>query len=251
MRIAVCFSGQIRTGVDTCENIKNFIGQLLPSCDFFIHTWDVNTFTPYFVHSGHDIYINVDKSTIDEIKNIYNPISIKVDSFKSWMADVKDVKGHPIPLFASAYMCNELKCEYESLHNFKYDYVLKLRFDVVFRPYQKLALEIFYASRHYPDMFHTCDIYNRLPTSIEDICWLSSSDTMNIAVNFYHELSSNNTLYYTDFQEYFQYYMNRSNIIVNGFFHNELYFYRNIHKIHNIGTDDIDDFSKYPEYGGF
>ena len=45
IKIALCFSGQIRTGVLTSNNIKNFIGDLINQCDVFVHTWDVITQT--------------------------------------------------------------------------------------------------------------------------------------------------------------------------------------------------------------
>ena len=38
MKIAVCFSGQIRTGIQNHPNIKEFFGKLYNECDFFIHT---------------------------------------------------------------------------------------------------------------------------------------------------------------------------------------------------------------------
>ena len=40
--IAVCLSGQIRTGIYAAPNIKRFIGDLWDNCDFFIHTWNVS-----------------------------------------------------------------------------------------------------------------------------------------------------------------------------------------------------------------
>jgi len=39
IKIAICFSGQIRTGVLTYKNISNFIGELIHQSDIFVHTW--------------------------------------------------------------------------------------------------------------------------------------------------------------------------------------------------------------------
>ena len=61
MRIAVCFSGQIRTGVQTAPNIKRYIGDLDPVCDYFVHTWDHQSPN----HAAHDL-VPVDKNIFSE-----------------------------------------------------------------------------------------------------------------------------------------------------------------------------------------
>ena len=43
MKIAICFSGQNRTGHLTSPNILRYIGDLLPECDVFTHFWDSET----------------------------------------------------------------------------------------------------------------------------------------------------------------------------------------------------------------
>lgn len=40
MRIAICFSGHVRTGCHAIPNILRFIGDLRPQVDIYIHTWD-------------------------------------------------------------------------------------------------------------------------------------------------------------------------------------------------------------------
>ena len=76
----MCFSGQIRTGVESSENIKLFIGNLLPYCDIFIHTWDTDTprsITPYEVVFDSD----VSEYTIRDIKRIYSPKTMIVEDY--------------------------------------------------------------------------------------------------------------------------------------------------------------------------
>jgi dTDP-glucose pyrophosphorylase len=43
MKIAVCFSGQIRSGLKTSKNLIQFFGKHFNTIDFFVHTWDNNT----------------------------------------------------------------------------------------------------------------------------------------------------------------------------------------------------------------
>ena len=40
MKIAVCFSGQMRTALEANKSIIKFLGNQLPNVDFFFHTWD-------------------------------------------------------------------------------------------------------------------------------------------------------------------------------------------------------------------
>ena len=47
MKIAVCFSGQIRTAVENFINIKNFLGDIYNDCDFFMHCWDDCSYKTY------------------------------------------------------------------------------------------------------------------------------------------------------------------------------------------------------------
>ena len=67
MKIAVCFSGQIRTGVQTAPNIKRYIGDLDTVCDYFVHTWDHQSPN----HAAHDL-VPVDKSVFSEFWSIRN-----------------------------------------------------------------------------------------------------------------------------------------------------------------------------------
>ena len=132
MRIAICFSGQIRTGVESSENIKQFIGELYPHCDFFIHTWDLNTSKPLFNPSPELIYGNeqiITKTPSDsytKIYEIYSPIKMTIEKHI--------FSSEKIPLYYSWKKSIESKIEYERENNFKYDYVIKLRFDAIYSP---------------------------------------------------------------------------------------------------------------------
>jgi hypothetical protein len=78
MKIAICFSGQIRTGVQTEPNIKRYIGDLLPICDFFVHTWDHQS-PP---HTANALML-VDKSVFADFRRLYNPKSMTVEEYLS------------------------------------------------------------------------------------------------------------------------------------------------------------------------
>ena len=83
MRIAVCFSGQIRTGVEASPNLLRFIGELLPHTDFFIHSWDIETKKNYNASRIISKPSKLTQSTIDKIKEIYQPKKIVIENWNT------------------------------------------------------------------------------------------------------------------------------------------------------------------------
>jgi hypothetical protein len=90
MRVAVCFSGQIRTGVVVAPNILRYIGDLLPQCDIFVHTWDIETQgTGYANRLGavstnkewHDARPVADKDRFAAFHKAYNPRVMVVEEY--------------------------------------------------------------------------------------------------------------------------------------------------------------------------
>lgn len=159
MKIALCFSGQIRTGVEVAPNILNYLGDLRENCDIFVHTWDVET------SSQHD-YLYKDQDKLDKIKNLhfevkdknvfsnfraaYLPTTMIVEPYNSvettdtW-GGRRQHKKHAnkmVAMFESIYEANKLKKMHEEKYDFKYDYVVRIRPDLVFHPRKSLKQDI-------------------------------------------------------------------------------------------------------------
>jgi hypothetical protein len=197
MRIAVCFSGQIRTGVESSSNLLNFIGDLLPYTDFFIHTWDIETKKNY--NAARVISRNsfLKEETVSKIIEIYNPKKIVIENWNDLLQkDEGSVNGIKIlsqipPLWYSFTKSVELKLEYENEMNFEYDYVIKLRPDIIFPQNRNLKKEI-----EFGDFKNTNNVYieNRQTIvdmnthHIDDVYFISSSKNMNIASKYYYGL---------------------------------------------------------------
>jgi len=107
-----------------CENIYKSIIEPFDA-DVFISTWDFDG--------------------IDNMIEYYDPKLIRVEDYRffSKRKDIipnifdeihnpKILKDHQYPMFFKIYDCNELKKEYELLNNFKYDLVIRTRFDLEF-----------------------------------------------------------------------------------------------------------------------
>lgn len=198
MRIAVCFIGQIRTAIPASENLKRYFGELFDCCDFFIHTWDVNEQKAY---NASDIYPDkeyVTNNTIGKITEIYNPIVFEVENFSEARSKstVNILNQHFLfnsisPQWYSFMKCVGFKKKYEDENNFKYDYVLKLRMDLLFTENRRLSNEIELFSEYSENYIYIenySDHNNHI--FIDDVFYLSKSNTMNMVSTYYNEMES-------------------------------------------------------------
>lgn len=202
MKVAWCFSGQIRTGIESSQNILNFINRDMMDIDFFIHTWDIESMSyhepPYMDSEMTNVPYPLDKSKVDKIIEIYQPKKILISDYEKYQESVltnprfidntEYVIPYTIPLYQSAYESNKLKMEYEKENGFKYDYVIKSRFDIEFFPHQNLWEELLFIQNRFRqdniNEVYVNDYWNKLPGMMEDIFWVGESEVMDILSNF-------------------------------------------------------------------
>ena len=150
-KVALCISGFIRNATDTYPSIKkNIIDKF--DIDVFIYSYKstVKHKSIYKIRqspdtSDEDIIVKLyqpKKYVFNEFSNDFvNNIVLKnrPDEYKQLLADYandslesKYVTKHvnQYCMFYNVYKCNELKKEYESENGFKYDYVIRTRFDM-------------------------------------------------------------------------------------------------------------------------
>jgi hypothetical protein len=204
MRIAVCFSGQIRTGIQCSNSILNYIGDLLPYTDFFVHTWDIET-TAFCEIVEHPKYATtadrpkreeiekipnkeVDNLKIENFLKIYQPKLYRIDNQKDYFE--KRHKAHLCgipPIYWSSYESNRLKREYEIKNSFEYDLVIHLRPDMVFNSKRKLENDINLSVLTSNTLYvYTWDRKN-VPEAyikIEDVHFYGNSKVMDWVVSF-------------------------------------------------------------------
>jgi hypothetical protein len=189
MKIAVCFSGMIRTGVHTADLLKTWFGNAYSDMDFFVHTWDITSPKEWFPNSikrtSGEIQVidrEVSYPILEELAVKYdNRIkSTLVENFDSFSFNYGNQYPHFSPLWYSWYKSILLKTQYEQFNGFKYDLVIKLRPDVIFD--LRYPFENFLSlSLENPDIFYVNHV---LPQRIDDIFFMSSSDIMNAASDF-------------------------------------------------------------------
>jgi hypothetical protein len=203
MKIAVCFSGQFRTGLYTYENIKYFLGELYSACDFFIHTWDRNKDRNYngSIIGNRESYL--DDLIIQKITEIYNPKIFKIENYDKTIKKEAVVQTNnyelfgPIQPFWYSFMKSvEYKTDYELKNGFKYDYVLKLRPDIIFPNQRKLKhlLELFEENSNGMFIENTESDVDIESEFVDDVLFFGNSNTMDIASTYFIEYNKKYTL---------------------------------------------------------
>lgn len=240
MRIAVCFWGQIRTGVHSYPGILSYFNELLPDMDFFIHTWDTETISyceinenpmlPNYqslkekIHNDLSTFqIEVPNEKLNSFLNIYQPKRFKIDSQSNFEFNLP-------PHYRSRYEVNLMKQEYEKNNNFEYDVVISMRPDLIFHSAAKLSadldklnlngVEIY--NRHFSDLEYNEEL-------IESLFIIGNSNNMNLFSTITHW----NTNTYEDTQRLDYKYatskgLNPKRIINQDFM---LYRYYNLHMV--------------------
>jgi len=209
MKIAVCFSGQIRTGNIVAPNILRYIGELLPNCDFFVHTWDEEC-----LGTGHSRRLQLNDvspevhttNVLDNQEKVtaffghYMPRQFVYEQYS--LQPTKPLWGgrrwDPInrcwyvSMWYSLSQANQLKKDYSSKNGFAYDITVRIRPDLIFHPSKKLKDDISQLTHN--NMFLTGDQYNlwagHKNTKLEDIYWLGPTRVMD-AVSDYNYAYTN------------------------------------------------------------
>ena len=197
MRIALCFSGQNRTGHVTADNIKRYVGDLLPDCDVFAHFWDSETRGTNFANregeastasDWHDAKLSNPEKNV-EFFRAWTPRTIMVEEYdlqpskKLWGGRRWDpvAQKYQVSMWRSVYEANKLKQDYAQKNQIVYDYAVRLRSDLVFDATKSLAQDIAEIPDNqtmlFGDHYAIWDYDGR--RRIEDIFWLGDSYLMD------------------------------------------------------------------------
>jgi len=212
MKIALCFSGAIRSFNTCIPSLYNYFINSFDEVDIFLYLVYINDSNKIdnnfkMRNSNSDInnIINILKPkdyVIKEYNNDYqikemtiNKINYLKTNFrdyakdKNWKKrDINDINKYAynsFGMFYKIYKCNELKSNYENKHNFKYDMVWRCRLDYIFLDYIDITfnkktiymIEDRYAHHNKKTLKYTNDKF---------IC--SDSETMDKIANLYNKL---------------------------------------------------------------
>lgn len=203
MKIALCFSGQNRTGHVTADNIKRYIGDLLPDCDVFAHFWDSETRGTGYANREGAVSTNTEwhsPQTTNPEKNVefyrqWLPRTIMVEEYDlqpnrpKWGGRRWDpvAQQWQVSMWRSLYEANRLKQNYAEKNQIHYDYTVRLRSDLVFDASKSLAEDLKLLpddnSLLFGDHYAIWPIHGM--TRIEDIYWLGASRVMDAVSTYY------------------------------------------------------------------
>lgn len=185
-RIAVCFSGQARYWKESADNIKQFFefdhphpeNGLEVSTDYFIHTWDTNTWR--LPKTDHNVFEDVKHNDAPDIQKVYRPKGFKFEEYvkskypRSWD-----------PMFYSFASSLMMKRDYELKQGFQYDLVIKARLDVVYDPIRRFPLQ-----RVWPGVCYTATPISKFASefnynNFDDVLFYGDSPTMDLMGDIY------------------------------------------------------------------
>jgi hypothetical protein len=165
-KVAICFSGQIRDGYKECLNLIDIFIIKALGCDVFC------------------CFEDCDNNIKEYVQEKLKPKKIKYVGDYKKDANNMVYNGY-LSMFNKIYLSNELKKQYEKENNFIYDYVIRIRPDLVVKQY--LPREVFEKNND--------KIY--IPFSFTGHDWLGFPDCMAIGNSKNMDIYSNIFLYYT------------------------------------------------------
>lgn len=219
MKVAVCYCGQIRTGIKCIPNHLLYFGDIKP--DFFVHTWTTNTNKRF--KDGHEI-TEVPTWVFEEFSRLISPMSMVIEDAKVLGIESNHKNFHA--QFYSWAKSIQLKQKYEDVNRFKYDVVVKMRPDVIIKPGNSLLNEIEKIQEHHSFVIVNAPPQDREDVFIDDVLWIASSEQMDRAIHFYNDRVKETNLFLTETTENIIQYLRKYDIHVRSAVHNEYTIYR-------------------------
>lgn len=189
-KIALCLSGQPRYVKLGYQYIKKYLLDAY-DVDMFVHTWlDFDKIGQPFQLSEHMNYGRqciLEESTLSDIYNLYKPKSFMYEQSKDFSCATNVDYGKCIPnsvysMFYSIYKSNELKCLHEQSLKFKYDIVVRCRFDIIINSFNFNEFD----SNNY---FVSGEIHRSGQSYVpNDQFCLSSSENMDVYSDVFNQL---------------------------------------------------------------
>jgi hypothetical protein len=129
-------------------------------------------------------------------------------------------------MFQSIYEADSYRRDYEKINASRYKLVIRIRPDIIFDENHTLLEELDYLNIEDKKLYIS-DFMKKLPKSIEDICWIATSTTMDIVCDFVLEREIRQDMLIIDWQDHMRYYLYKHDITPVSWKNNNLYIIRN------------------------
>ena len=204
MKIAICFSGHLRNFyVKQLDQLFHNI-QSLQSKGNEVHCF----FSIWNKYNNKNSELDIQEISIDQLK-LLDPIDVEIENYENIKHNfyLKDIHPtiepespaiissgilHSTPMFYKIYRCNLLKSKYETVHNFKYDVVVRYRSNINLLDlmnFEHVNNNIFYNLGHgNPD--HRSLGYTHESLMTQDMFFYGDSNIMDIVCNLYNNLNT-------------------------------------------------------------
>jgi len=222
VKVALCFSGQPRTW-RSCKDTWENIGLYHKNIDVFCHIWDHNTVP----NDTTNIKVNtpVNAEEIQELLDFLKPKAHIIDSEKQFTPyDPNQAITHP-PYLSQYYgvlKAARLKKQYEIVNDFKYDIVVRVRFDsyfpeVIVHDYNQIKKDTLHGFMFNWDV-------GMARGRVSDIFWFARSEIYDMVADYYLNVSKIDKKWFQqpstiDFNYYpetvFFYYIKKYNLNIN------------------------------------
>jgi len=187
VKVALCFSGQPRTW-RSCKDTWENIGLYHKNIDVFCHIWDHNTVP----NDTTNIKVNtpVNAEEIQELLDFLKPKAHIIDSEKQFTPyDPNQAITHP-PYLSQYYgvlKAARLKKQYEIVNDFKYDIVVRVRFDsyfpeVIVHDYNQIKKDTLHGFMFNWDV-------GMARGRVSDIFWFARSEIYDMVADYYLNVS--------------------------------------------------------------
>ena len=205
LKVAICFSGELRSLDSTHQNLKNFIENSFEDYTIFAHipfNHNSHTFKNYFPNSIINIekdkrflISRISKSQVYSVKNKYNQ-------------DLSKARRSYLLQLYGIYKSNYIKTQYENLNSMKFDWVIRCRTDLKFYT-PKIELNLFDNNFIFTPNFHQFE-------GINDRFFLGSSENMDTLSKLYKYVRFNKVQGFNA-ESILKNYINSNNIEIKHF----------------------------------
>lgn len=193
MKIAICLSGQPRSIEFATASILNYFSNSEFTCDYFCHSWDYNTWK---CRDANGIFKTddetVDVQWLETMIQRFNPIKYKIQDRNVIYHHKKWYNMPWASMLYSGMAATHMKKEYEMEHDFVYDCVVRLRYDVIFPPDSRFNIHpsrLQERTLYHTTQFRMSSEYNLLNTN--DVFFYGDSWGMDIAGDTFRNVDRN------------------------------------------------------------